>query len=1730
MNRNNISIKNIYIKNTKIYNNKNPKNSYKKNNETKEDNLTEKNNVIFIKNNTNLLEKTYSKEKFRSINKSKLTKEYQNKNDDTYFNKNDKKKMIKENVNLLIDNIRDDNIMTIHNINLINSMNNITFYDSIPNMKKKLIKYPISKFNSQTFNKNKNIKNINSSMDINYNTKKQKNNIIVNKNKILRENKNRVNNFIGYNSINNKYKNNSLSKKKNPFTELNYKKLNCSGTYNFSAAKFNKENNYSNLYKPENKNKKNLYSNLEYVSTREICFRDLSHSKKKNINNSINKRLSNENTLIKNDLSNYNTFSIYTSSLGEEESLGNKNRNICDKINNRNIINVNKLESFKLNGINKTNNNNNFNNNNSIKNNNDNNSNVKISSNSSSNIFSLLSNKNSDNNKSKLDKENLNKIKKNIIDEKLYKTKSKDSFNIINNKEKMENNIITRPSKKTKSVEKQNNKNKINKCNRNAENIELTKKIKISSCFLNENYKLNYNNYKKNGIGNIHPNDSYKCGNNTSTSNQCSKLFYSTFNFDNKIKNINHPKKKEKHVYPNRINNHKNMNNNKEIPEFYRMSLINNNNIFEKIEVNKLNIPKVSLSKINESLNLKSSIRKQETRNESAKIYEKKTKRESWINNPELINSFSKNIDYYCYLSNYKIKNDDKILKNLENFENIRKRSAPKKSIPNLIYNKKQLSIQTKNEKQSVESTILSPNCKRRISDLSQDKNNFVYEITNISKIKNENYETEEESNNNNSNTDYINDKNINSKKNITNKTYLKSPNSRIYKKPGINFINNSNSLISNGKDSFNNKLFLCSNKIIENENENYLQNSNKKNCKIYLNCKSNKLISSKEISNGSNNNKFKNRIKINLNNINYDEQDLLTKTKDNILIESIDSYDPIKNNESKNDNNISNDYIINNKQFYVTRVNQKVPSTNSFNNKYYCFYINYKPKNNCFVSKIRIDKSNLIFYEIPAKKICYFSKQRKIMAKILPKSKICYFKKDLIINNNIKKIIKTNNNFIDDENLIINNEFEINKKENDDNNKNQYSFASINSDDIGNNYFEISFGKKGTKPLINLNSEINRNNLYNNNDNNVKKYFQQETIEEKNKIKKINYKDDNKFLFNNNEISSKKNLRNKNSPRNNDNNNIYLKKTEKGLKLIEKIAGSRISLISNIKRNYFSSNINKNDDIVINNRNAYKSNNNANNKSNCIKNDFIELLNILTFNNYDFILNKISYLILNNNMIIIDNISQLLSNQNEFIEIILNKAMTEKIYLNIYSKLCKDLFISLMSIIDNYNDDMDIFDKITKDKSLKVILKNKILEKINQFNFSPKKAANNLEKDFLYLEIKMKFTNLINFIAELLKIKLMSQKSGFEILEILYKKYIQGFSNNRRNIINYNDLYLEGIEILLSKMKKIIYDKNNFEHIQRYNKFIKNYLNNIFKNRIKRNDLQKYLYYKIYNLIESQKNEDEIKKKEKVKKFESFKGDIHKKKIIENNKDEYSTKNNKENNDNFNNKNNSFDYINISNDLTKNKSDLCMIKEITEGNNMIEIIKKDIEKLILAPNINQIKGDLFKEINKIYNEKWNIKKNIEIWEIFYYYIEACIDLIQEEEKVYIVNEYIENIINTFAIDLPNESWEMLHYRLITLYLNINEIVADNRYMHQIMGFLLYLLINNKLFFIKDLNNFLNKDNEIIINISKVVKFTIIFADKDAKKFHNDFKQTKLFIGNENFFNIVTKPLAKKYL
>ena len=1568
MNKNG-NIHNIYVKNAKTYN-KNTKNN----------NITEKNNILFIKNN-NLVKRKNSRDNSCTIKYSKPQKNFHH----IYYNEN-KKKWIQENHTLILENITTTNAVNIQNINLINSMNNITVYDSYHDNNKKEHK-SINKLNSKKIGNTNNY-----SEDLNSNNN-QKNNIIVNKKKILLDNKNNENN-----TVNNKT--NSKTKEKNSFNEFNYKKLNSTINNFKSFNKYNRGNNYSNFNKKESKN-----DNLEIMSHTEIYRGDLSQMK--NRNNSMNKSILKENNINRTELSLFNTCSNYTNSLVDEEiNEFNKKMIKIDKMNNKNLINVNKVNSFKINVNSIKNNNDEFNNKNNTYN-------LKASPNSS-NIFCLLSKKNNDNgNKKQIDKEYLNKLKKNMIKEKFYKTKSKDSIKIEKKKNNKKNN------KKTKSEEKVCKKNKDSLKYKATDNQELTKKIKIFSSFLNENNRKNSNSSKRKGVGNTYINTMCFYDNNTCPFNSSTKLFYSSLNSNNNSKSLIEHHNRKNIVYPNRINYNnqmqqliKNSLNNKHEKENKYENNKCDSDIFEKIEVNKKNYPKIIVPKINNKnqvnqINKKLLLNRLDTRNEYQNIYAKKSQQESWVNSSEQTNSFSKNMDTYCYLSNYKEKEktEDRVLNNDDNY---RKKSAPKKSISNLIYNKKQLLCCIKKGKQNTSHKVISPDLKNRkiclkelTEEISQNiKNNIDEDIS--FNFKNKNKE----------NIDDIKERNKNIQT-INNTYLLKSPKNTIYKKPNRNYNNvNSNLSIINGKDSFNNKLSIYSNK--EKTYENTLLSSKKKSRKKQLNIKLNKFIKKKEFSD----NNIINSNNININKINYNN-DELPKIKESIIYNSINTYKTIKNDLSSISNNESNkskEFLINTQQFSFKKLTKKVPVKNCFCKKYCCYFINYKQnKLECFITKKRIDKNNLIINEIPIKKICYYSKKRKRFVKKIPKIEICHFKKYLIISHkndiNNNKIMNKNRNNIEEENNQISEE---NNKLNF-----QYSFASINSyeqnnSENSNNYFEISFGKKSNKSIFNLNNELKKNKINNNDklktseDYKVTELFNNTKNEKKNK-----------YLNNNNDIdiSTPKNYLNKSDIINN--NDVYLKKTEEGLKLLEKIADNRISSLSykkkninqlnNDNKNIFNENksINNTDKLVLEQNKLNGVNNDINNT---IKNDFIELLNMLVINNYDIILNKISNLILNNHMITINNISQLSSNQNEFVQVVINKAIVEEKYINIYSKICKDLFISLMTIIDNYNDDMDIFDKITKDKSLKVILKNSIIEKMEQFDFAGEPSfgvgKNNIDKDPFYCEVKLKFIGLINFVGELLEVKLISLKSGFEFLDILYKRYNKG--NNNINMTSFNDLNLQGIEILLKKMKIIAYEKNNPEHIQRYNKYIKNYLNNIFKIRIKRNDLPKFLYYRLYNIIENQKNEEEIKKQQKVKTFVNFKSNIPQLNILSGNEKNELLKFNNNNNNSFTILENKYKIENTGNNKSQTKDN--------KEKEMIEQIKRDIEKYLFNTNLNEEKTELLSEINKKYKEEINIKKNFDIWEIFYYYIEVCIDVINSEEKVYKVTEYIENFINNFII------------------------------------------------------------------------------------------------------------------
>jgi hypothetical protein len=212
---------------------------------------------------------------------------------------------------------------------------------------------------------------------------------------------------------------------------------------------------------------------------------------------------------------------------------------------------------------------------------------------------------------------------------------------------------------------------------------------------------------------------------------------------------------------------------------------------------------------------------------------------------------------------------------------------------------------------------------------------------------------------------------------------------------------------------------------------------------------------------------------------------------------------------------------------------------------------------------------------------------------------------------------------------------------------------------------------------------------------------------------------------------------------------------------------------------------------------------------------------------------------------------------------------------------------------------------------------------------------------------------------------------------------------------------------------------------------------------------------------------------------------------------------------------------------LNTSNSTSYMDEEITK------LIEQDIIKYKIFVNKNKIynKLDLSKNIY-IGNEfDWSSieeilsSNKINLSEIIRCYIEVCIDEVIDSTKIFIYNDYIKNIIYYYSDELTNKERDIIHNKIINLFLNIRDICVDNNNMKEIMGFLIFILIEKKLYFIKDLNHFIGKEKDIIITIADVIKYAIIYSEEKCKKYHNDFRQTKLFVDNSIFVEHITNMI-----
>ena len=460
------------------------------------------------------------------------------------------------------------------------------------------------------------------------------------------------------------------------------------------------------------------------------------------------------------------------------------------------------------------------------------------------------------------------------------------------------------------------------------------------------------------------------------------------------------------------------------------------------------------------------------------------------------------------------------------------------------------------------------------------------------------------------------------------------------------------------------------------------------------------------------------------------------------------------------------------------------------------------------------------------------------------------------------------------------------------------------------------------------------------------------------------------------------------------------------------------------------------------------------------IEKEIIYLLNIISINNFKDIVKQLLEIITNKNDI--NDKNKYIENTYIFADIIIRKYISELKYSSLYAVLCQNL--NWKSPREENNDKN--FKNI-----INISLKKKFEESLNNKNYSNK-------------EFKHKMMEIINFIIGLIDSKMNNIENGFDYLNILYNKYLNDSNKDNKY------LFLESIFILLDKFGKIIYIRKDLKNIQELNIFIDEKIKILFENENTLN-FPEYIFIEITNLINTRDSEW------KFNIYEEYQFNKYKNLIL--------------NNDDYNIEKNTNEYLDINNKIkqSNNLMDYYYLNNINYQ--ILLIIKESIINHIYNVNSEDLYNNLF------------LNYKIEIYEIIQYYIEVCIDYVNNIFLIDNCNNYINKIIENYSAKENKD--KIPNNKIADLILNIDYIIMDNKNMYQIMGYLLYSLINYELYEIGNFNKFIDKEVTTLTNIAIIIKYIILYYNKDymgkdyKTKILEEFKQTELFKSNIELFD-----------
>ena len=172
-----------------------------------------------------------------------------------------------------------------------------------------------------------------------------------------------------------------------------------------------------------------------------------------------------------------------------------------------------------------------------------------------------------------------------------------------------------------------------------------------------------------------------------------------------------------------------------------------------------------------------------------------------------------------------------------------------------------------------------------------------------------------------------------------------------------------------------------------------------------------------------------------------------------------------------------------------------------------------------------------------------------------------------------------------------------------------------------------------------------------------------------------------------------------------------------------------------------------------------------------------------------------------------------------------------------------------------------------------------------------------------------------------------------------------------------------------------------------------------------------------------------------------------------------------------------------------------------------------------------------WKEYKKLFRPKnfdWSITESIigrgnSISEIIYGFGENCIDFICKPEDIDIAYTYIYEILEFYQKKFSKNDRKEIKNVIIFFLLNLNDLILDNYFSIDILGGLVYLLNEYKIFTLKEIDELEDLEYDQLKSVFGVVSKSINFYSHGRK--NQEIKlllQIPIFKSNKSLFSIIS--------